>query len=455
MATDSSTLQTLADAVVDLVQRQARGIDAEVEANVRVSRTRHGLTRFAESFIHQHVGEDTSAVHLTLAVDARTASATTNRLDHASLDDLVARTLASAARQPVDPVWPGATPPSPPGGSGRLDEATAAAEPGERAEQVRRFVDTGGGELRAAGYLDTEVDWTAFASTAGQRAVGATSRATIDGIHQTPSSAGSGHQTSVRLADLDAEVVGQRAADLARRSADARDLDPGSFEVVLGPEAVATLLTFLGFYGFNAKAHLEGASFAELGAQQFDPAITLLDDPDDPRAVGLPFDAEGTPRTRATLVDRGVVRALAHDRRTAKRAGAVSTGGAISGGESFGAFPTNLRLPGGDTPASDLVAEVERGLLVTQFNYVRVLEPKTLLSTGLTRNGTFLIEDGRIVAPIANLRFTDSFLHALSPGQVLGVGDDDRYADGEFGPGMVICPSLRLRSFAFTGGARG
>jgi predicted Zn-dependent protease len=450
-------LEALADRVVSLVAAAAdadAGGGATIEANVTASRTRHGLTRFANSFIHQHVGEDTTRIALTVAVDGRTASATSTAVDDAELAELVATTIASAARQPVDPYWPGATPPAPISDRHHLDEATAAADPDARAMMVRDFV-AADPDLRAAGYLDTAANWVAFASTSGQRVSGASTRATIDGIHQTERSAGSAHQTSARLSDLDAAAAGALAADRARRAADATDLDPGVYEVVLCPEAVAEIISFLAVYGFNAKAHLEGASFVQLGEAPFDPRLTLLDDPEHPAAIGLPFDAEGTPRQRVTLIDAGRTVALAHDRRTAKRAGATSTGGAIPGGAGFGAFPVNLRMPAGDTTPDDLVREVERGLLVTQFNYVRILDPKSQVVTGLTRNGTFLIEDGEVVGAVSNLRFTQGLVAALAPGSILGVGNDERYSDMEWGPGIVSCPSLRLAGWNFTGGARG
>jgi predicted Zn-dependent protease len=221
------------------------------------------------------------------------------------------------------------------------------------------------------------------------------------------------------------------------------------------PEAVATIATFLAVYGFNGKAHREGSSFVELGAAPFDPSFTLTADPTDARAVGLPFDVEGSPRQRYHLVEDGVCRRLAHDRRTAKAVDAETTGDALPGGEGFGAVPTTLVVRPGDRDPQAMVASVGRGLLVTQFHYCRVLDPKSVVVTGLTRNGTFLIEDGKVTGAVGNLRFTQSFLAALGPGRVLGIGDDDRYADGEFGPGMIIAPSLRLAEWNFTGGARG
>lgn len=450
-----SDLQAIADRLIELVDQRADARSERLEANATVEHVRHGLTRFAGSFIHQHVGEETTVVRLVLALDGRTASCSTTRTEDEALDALVEQAITSAAQQPTDPDWPGATSPAELVVRGHHDEATAAADPDERAAGVAAFVEVDAA-TDAAGYLDTEAVAAAFASTAGQRCRGASTRATIDGIHRIGTAAGSGHQTSFRLDELDAGAAGRLAVGRAHRSVDAQDIEPGRLPVVLGPEAVATILTFLAVYGFNAKAHQEGASFVELGTQQFDEAITLWQDPADERAIGLPFDAEGTPRQRFPLIERGVTGALAHDRRTAHRAGgsAVSNGCALPGG-SMGAIPNTVVLASGDTDTGELCRRIGDGLLITQFHYVRVLEPKQVTATGLTRNGTFLVQDGEIAGAVGNLRFTESFVGALGPGRVLGVGDDQRYADGEFGAGMVIAPSLALSAWNFTGGARG
>lgn len=446
----TAELQRLADDVAAAVT----AADPAAEANVTVHRTRHGLTRFANSIVHQHVEEDTTSLRVALAVDGRTATATTGDRSPDGVRALLERTLAAARAQPVDPGWPGATPPTTVAPPATFDAGTAAASPAQRVEVVRGFVEAAS-DLRAAGFCDTQTSHAAFTSTAGHRVAGVATRATLDGIHQTPTSAGTGHATSARLADLDGAVVGARAADLARRSTETIDLDPGDLEVVLGPEAVATVVTFLAVYGFNAKLHAEGGSGVRLGEAQFDPAVTLTAAPDAPGAIGLRFDADGVARTRHALVDAGVARSLAHDRRTAARAGTTSTGDAIPGGEGFGAVPATLVLDAGATAPADLIAGVERGLLITALNYNRVLDPKTLAVTGLTRNGTFLIEDGQVVGAVGNLRHTQSFLDVLAPGAVLGVGDDARYAMGEFGEGSIVCPSLRLARWHVTGGASG
>jgi predicted Zn-dependent protease len=145
-----------------------------------------------------------------------------------------------------------------------------------------------------------------------------------------------------------------------------------------------------------------------------------------------------------------------HDRRTAKALGAESTGNAVAGAGPFGALPANLVLDPGDASAASLVGAVERGLLVTDFWYTRILDPRTMVVTGLTRNGVWLVEDGSIVRPVTNLRFTQSYLEALAPGAVRGVGSDMTLVGGAtFGFGAYVVPSLHLASWNFTGGAQG
>ena len=215
---------------------------------------------------------------------------------------------------------------------------------------------------------------------------------------------------------------------------------------------MADMLEFLRD-GFNAKTYSEGRSWVRPKAALMDESIDIWDDVNDPRAIGVSFDAEGTPKSQRMLVREGVCRALVHDRRTAKRAGTRSSGHAVPGGEVSGPVPTSLFLAGGDQSPEELVADVERGLLVTDFWYTRILDPKTQVVTGLTRNGTFLVEKGKITGAVRNLRFTQSYVDALGPGNVLGVGDDARLY--ELWGGTAHVPSLRLASWNFTGGAKG
>lgn len=428
--------------VLDLVGDRA-------EAEVTVTSGRSGLTRFANSFIHQNVAEDGTWVRLKLVVDGRIATASTTRVA-TGLGDMVERAFEAVALRPVDPDWPGLAPAAPAPETSTYDEATHVAEPSVRAGVVRAFVEAGAG-LAGAGYCETGGHETAFANSAGQQAWARTSQASVEGIQRTPSADGGAQQIAPRVDQLDGAAAGRRAADKARRGEDPLELEPGTYEVVLEPNCVADMLNFLTGHGFNAKRHAEGQSFVRLGEAQFDPAISIFDDATDPRCIGVPFDAEGTPRRRLDLVAGGVSAALAHDRRTARKAGTESTGHAVGGSEVFGPVPTHVFLEPGTSSPEELVASVERGLLVTDFWYTRILDPKTQVVTGLTRNGTFLIEGGTLTRAVRNLRFTQSYLDGLAPGNVLGVGNDGRLA----GESEFFAPSLRLRSWTFTGGARG
>jgi predicted Zn-dependent protease len=439
--------QDLAATILDLVGGRA-------EAEVVVTAGNSALTRFANSFIHQNVAEEGSAVSLRLAVDGRVSSAQTTNTDADALARFVDATIEAAGHQPVDPEWPGLTSSAPIPDVDHFDAATAEATPSDRAARVKAFVDAGRGML-AAGYCETVGHEVAFANSAGQAAYGRYTTATIDGIHQTGTSAGSGHAASQRLADLDGAAVGALAAQRAADSADTYDIKPGEYEVVLAPECVASIAVFFAAYGFNAKSHAEGQSFVEVGTQQFDPAISIRDDALDPVAFGVGFDSEGTPRRTVDLVRNGVTMSLAHDRRTARAAGVESTGHGGPGSEVWGPFPASVFVESGDDDVAAMIAGIDRGLYIATFNYCRVLEPKSLVVTGLTRNGTFMIENGRITGAVTNLRFTQSFVAALGEGRVRGVGNDARHADSEFGAGIIHAPSLHLAGWNFTGGAEG
>jgi predicted Zn-dependent protease len=429
----------VADRLVELVGDRG-------EAAAGCSTGRSALTRFANSFIHQNVADDYVWAHVRVSVGGRVASAGTDRPTDESLQRLVDRTLASAEMRAVDPEWPGLAPPAPAPATTSYDEATHYADPASRAQVVREFVDQGP-DLRAAGYVDSNGSTSAFANSAGQRLVGRSSSATIEAIHRTATSDGRGWQSSSRLADMDGAAAGATAAAKARRGDDLVDIEPGRYEVVLEPFCLANMLEFLRD-GFNARTVEEDRSFVRLGEAQLDPAVTLWDDATDPRAISRGFDAEGTPKRRVDLVTAGVPQGLCHDRKTAAKAGTESTGHGLGG--DAGGVATNLFMAPGTQSVEELIAGVERGLLVTEFWYTRILDPKTQVVTGLTRNGTFLIEGGEIVGGVPNLRFTQSYVEALRPGNVVGVANDARLFDGSY-----HVPTVRLGEWNFTGGAKG
>jgi predicted Zn-dependent protease len=480
--------------VIELV-RELAGRSAEAEVVVR--HDAQALTRFANSAIHQNVADATTSVRLRLHTGGRTTGGATTVVDGGGLRTLVERTLAAARVSPVDANWPGLTAPAglhvSSGVSHGFDEVTARADPALRAVRVRDFVDAAGG-LETAGYCRTVYVSAAFANTAGQAVEGRTVEAAMDGIARVPfrSSApgradGVARLAAGRLADIDGAVLGARAAAKARAASQPVELPPGQYEVVLEPDAVTDLLQNLATFGFNGKSFVQRQSFAQLGQHQFDPSVTIVDEPLGSRvepAPGLPFDDEGTPRRSLVLVRDGVTSAVTHDRTSAAQAGTESTGHASPASRSWGPIATSVRLesaaiaqagavpagtaPAGIAPASappsspvvadsaaPLVARVARGLLITDLWYTRVLDPKSLVVTGLTRNGVWLIEDGEIVSAVGNVRFTQSYPQALGPGRVLGIGRETVLLPESWGRARYAAPALHLAGWNVTGNASG
>ncbi len=440
---------------------------AEIE--ISVDRHRLALTRFANSVIHQNVAEDITSVSIQIHHDGRTAATAATVTGDVDLVALVGRAVDAVRLAPADPGWPGLAPPADvPSGMSSGVLGSDIATPADRAQVVRGFVDGAGG-LETAGYCRTNVWNGAFANTAGQRATGAAFECGMSGIARRDGADGLARHAPLNLADLDGPALGRRAAAKAIASAEPVELPPGRYEVVLEPTAVADILETLAVAGFNGKAVNEQRSFVRLSEPQLDAAITLVDDP---LAVGQTVDDQGTPRRTLTLVSAGRMLALTHDRRSAAEARAESTGHAGPGTAVWGPFARHLTLeaatdgtvateiegPAADSSVAELVAGVERGLLVSDLWYTRMLDPRTLAVTGLTRNGLWLIEDGELTTPLRNFRFTQSYAQALMPGNVLAVGSAVSPVPGDTYTATSprwSCPALRLASWNFTGGASG
>ncbi|WP_163511126.1 TldD/PmbA family protein [Fodinicola acaciae] len=450
------------DAVLaERILAEVRAIAPGAEADVSVTTTTQALTRFANSVIHQNVSETGTELSLRVHVNGRTASASqTVSGDDAPVSALAERAVAACQVLPPDPGWPGLTSSGKLEHSGNFDEETGYAAPAVRADMVRAFIDGADG-LPAAGYCQTSAVARTYLNTAGHEVSAAFSESTVDGIARAPREDGSfadgvAKLTAVRLTDIDPAALGATAAAKAHASVRPVSLPPGHYPVVIEPSAGAQLLQYIGFFGFNGRAVTDGRSFVRVGEEQFDPSLTLLDDPVSEEAVGLPFDADGTVKRRMTLVDAGVTAAAVHSRRTAAEAGTDSTGHALIGGDRFGAAPMHLRVPAGPAgTVDDLVFEVADGLLVSDFWYVRILDPRTLVCTGLTRNGVWRIQDGQVTDAVSNLRFTQSYADALAPGNLLGIGSQPVGINPSGGINRIEVPPMRLASWNFTGDSSG
>jgi len=249
---------------------------------------------------------------------------------------------------------------------------------------------------------------------------------------------------------IDAAAIGRRANDKALGSRSPKALDAGVYPVVLEPAAVATLVGFLAWVGFGGKGYLEDRScFSGKKDQQVAaPTVSIWDDGSDPRTLGAPFDFEGVPKRRVDLIRDGVFLDAVYDLRTGKEAGVPSTGHGLPSPNPEGPFPLNLFMDTGDATVEDMVKGTERGVLVTRFHYANIVNPLESSITGMTRDGTFLIERGEVVGPVRNFRFTQSILGALSTTSMVG-----RQAElaSEFFFSASLVPALKVEEFNFSG----
>jgi PmbA protein len=435
-------LLEVAEAAID-----AEGAD---DAEALVVREAGGLTRFASSRIHQSTWREDVAVRLRLVLDG-------NRVGTATVHDLQPAAVASAARRaaevartmPPDPGYPGMPGPADYAVTERWDEATAATDPATRAGLVAGAVRRLPVGVTAAGACETRELEVAVANLRGVRALGASTAASFSILADAGSGTGWAEGAEPCLADLDVAALGERAARKAVDAREPRELSPGAYPVVLEPAAVATLVQFLGWLGFGAKAYDEGRSFlvGRLGQRVCSPLVTIVDDALAADTIGVGFDFEGVPKRRVTLIDEGVAASLVYDYRSARQHGVEPTGHGLPAPSAEGAFPMHLAMLPGDTPQPELVAGMERGLLVTRFHYTNLVNLMETTITGMTRDGTFWVEDGQVRGAVRNLRFTQSILDALSA--VRAVGAHTELA-GEDGYGAARAPALAIDRFHFS-----
>jgi predicted Zn-dependent protease len=260
---------------------------------------------------------------------------------------------------------------------------------------------------------------------------------------------GSGYaeSASVDVSVIDAAAIGREAADKARSTANPVSVEPGDWPVVLEEYAVVDLLSMLGYMGFGALSVQEERSFSEPGRRVGSALVTIVDDGADPETFPMAFDYEGVAKQRVPLIEEGICREVVYDTQTAARAGRASTGHGLPAPNPAGPFPLNMSMAAGTSSRDELIGGLERGLLVTRFHYTNPVHPKLAIVTGMTRDGTFLVEGGRIVGPVRNLRFTQSYLEALAG--TTAVSRERRTLRGDYGG--VVVPAVRIDNWTFTG----
>lgn len=431
---------------------RAAGLVPADAAEVVVSSQSSALTRFAGNRIHQNVAETGTQVAIRAVIGSRTGSAETNRLDEASLVRCAAAAAEAARHAPEDPGFPGLP------GPAAEPAALVASDPftpfgaDARAEAAREIIGHSvARSLTAAGTVAANDYAVAVANTLGV-AVATEAGDVRATVLSMGSRGGSGWASFLGRSAVDflPSTLGEQAAETAVRSEDPGSLDPGAYTVVLAPEAVSDILDFTGYLGFGAKSYAEGGSFlAEaLGTEIADSRVSIADDATHPQTIGLPFDFEGQPRGRTPLIEAGIARGPVTDSYYAARLGVPNTGHALPAPNPYGPLPLNIVMEPGHTSLVDMVASVDRGVYVSRFHYVNVEDPMKLVLTGMTRDGTFMIEGGEITTPLRNLRFTQSVLEAFR--HVVAIGSERAL----FGPGeggATLVPAMLIDRWAFTG----
>jgi predicted Zn-dependent protease len=455
---------TAGESALELAERALGHLAGDAQATV--VRERSLTLRYARSAPTQATEVDDVDVHLLCVRDGHVGAATTNVLTDEALRGAAHRAAAAAeaatraAGRPGD--YPGlpAPPPAYRPHEG-FDPTTARMDPSPGGDALRTvFSVVGAHDLEAFGIWTCGAVETAIASSAGTRARDVVTDAFLKVIaRRDDGRSGWGAQAAVGIGGLDPEAVATRAVSKVMPG-DLAELPPGEYPVVLAPDAVGGLLEMLGHLAFNGLAHAEGRGALEgrLGTRVAASAINLSDSPRFVRTWPRAFDFEGVPKAPLPLIQDGVAHRVVHDTRSAARAGrgARSTGHALApGGSPDGPVPTNLVLVGGGAAGEDeLAAPIERGIYVTRLWYLNVVHPTQTLLTGTTRDGTFLIEDGRISRPLRDVRFTDSVLRILEHTEALDASprlvSEAEYYGRRFATG-VVCPALRARGFRITG----
>jgi predicted Zn-dependent protease len=439
-----SGLLTEAEAkqLVDRVLAMATGVD---EMRVNVVSAWSGNTRFADSSITTSGGVTDIAVTVTITVGRRRASSSTNVLEDAALKRTVELATALARLAPEDPeLMPELGPQTYRPTNAFI--ARTLLDPEMRSGAVNRAIESAStagrsaGSIFTAGYLETNGRAVAVGTSRGLFAYHRSTDADFSVTARTPDGTGSGWATGGArdFGTVDPAAIGRIAAQKAVASRNPQTIEPGLYTAVLEPAAVTDLVPLLNF-AMSARTADEGRSpFSKpgggtrIGEKVMDERVTLYSDPADPQLLGQPFDNEGLPLARTMWVEKGVLRNLAYSRFWAQKQGKQPTGSMLAGG---------LALTGGTKSTEELIAGCARGILVTHFFYIRSLDPRTVLQTGLTRDGTFLIENGTITKSLKNFRWNESPLLMLN--RLEDIGRPVLTTSGR------LMPPLRIREFNF------
>lgn len=411
------------------------------------------LTRFANSYIHQNMGEGNIALEIRTINGKRVGEATTNRTDGNAIKNAVLTACnISKFTKPVSDLVPL------PGQHKYKEvesfyESTRKFTPEERANIVKEFIDEAG-DFSAYGSFPTSTLEVALGNSKGVFAYNLSTSASIVYVVMGKAVSSYGCAGSRNVDEIDYQSLARETVKKLMMQEELASIEPGEYDVVLEPLAVADIVQFLGWLGFGALAFQEDRSFmsGKMGKKIMGDNITIWDDGLSEEGMPFPFDLEGMPKRKVILIDKGIAKGVVYDRRTAAKEGKQSTGHSV-GSSAQGPYPMNLFIKGENNSINEMIKATKKGIYVTRFHYTNPIDPITASITGMTRDGTFLIENGRITKSLRNLRFTQSLIQALhrvthlSPSVLV---PEVEYYDIPFSTGTRV-PALRIEKWRFTG----
>lgn len=442
----------------DIIKYAMRQTKAD-QIEVTVFNDDQALTRFANNYIHQNVRESNMNISVRVAFGKKIASASTNSVDRKRIKETVAWAdrIAKFQRENDDfKAFPKVKEDAYRSVKTVL-KPTIAFGPTQRADAVAEIVDVASRyALMCYGSVSNGSGEIGIGNSSGTFAY-AVCGDIFCNIVMTGANSTGYVQTGTRDVDeVSFHRLAETAALKAVNSADPVTLPPGTYTTIFEPLAAHEFIDFMGFYAFNGKAYEEGRSFlsGKLGKKIVDPRITISDEPFRKCGFPFPFDFEGMPKRKRVLIDDGIARNVVYDSLTASRAKTRSTGHALSAPNPFGPIPMHMVMRAGNKTFNQMVSETERGILVTRFHYTNILDPHTLTFTGMTRDGTFLIENGVITKGVKNFRFTENIIDCFN--RVDAISSKARLVAGEPGYGArfasgTVVPTLKIKDFTFTG----
>ena len=431
----------------EIAQRALRNSPAE-ETRVSINSAARADTRFALNQVTTSGENQDTQVTITAYSGNRAASVSTNRLDEASLAAAAKQAYEIAKLVPPNPErMPELGPQTYPAPQARM---ITLPSPTERAAASKIVTELArANELIATGFIECRASATALANSKGLFAYDSSSTVTMTTTVRSPDGTGSGWACTDgnSFSDLDPQRVAATAVQKAKDSRSPVAIEPGRYTTILEPTAVGNLVQLIA-NAMQARSADEGRSFFskqgggnKIGLKVVDERVTLLTDPADAPSTGGGYDGDGMPLEKVTWIENGVVKNLNYDRFWAQKQGVQPT---RSGGRSA------LRMLGGTTSVADMIKSTERGILVTRFWYIRGVDPRTILYTGLTRDGTFLIENGKVTRPIKNFRFNESPIFFLNNLEAIGPTIRINASENLGAGGAVYMPPIKVRDFTFS-----